>query len=118
MNYQEVIEDDNSFFAKIDPILRSGQYSGYDLMVITDGFEFTDLVELREVIPLDHGMLPNFTKYALRKFMQESLRPGQRVQRAVGVGHHRHRVEHQVRQGAGHQHQRPVEPRSTRARSA
>ena len=54
VNYQEVIEDDNSFFAKIDPILRSGQYSGYDLMVITDGFEFTDLVELQEVIPLDH----------------------------------------------------------------
>ena len=76
VNYQEVIEDDNSFFAKIDPILRSGQYSGYDLMVITDGFEFTDLVELQEVIPLDHSMLPNFKKYALPKFMQESFDPG------------------------------------------
>ena len=76
VNYQEVIEDDNSFFAKIDPILRSGQYSGYDLMVITDGFEFTDLVELQEVIPLDHAMLPNFKKYALRKFMQETFDPG------------------------------------------
>lgn len=76
VNYQEVIEDDNSFFAKIDPILRSGQYSGYDLMVITDGFEFTDLVELQEVIPLDHAMLPNFKKYAISKFMQESFDPG------------------------------------------
>ena len=76
VNYQEVIEDDNSFFAKIDPILRSGQYSGYDLMVITDGFEFTNLVELQEVIPLDHGMLPNFKKYALSKFMQETFDPG------------------------------------------
>jgi spermidine/putrescine transport system substrate-binding protein len=76
VNYQEVIEDDNSYFAKIDPILRSGQYSGYDLMVITDGFEFTDLVELQEVIPLDQSMLPNFKKYALRKFMQETFDPG------------------------------------------
>ncbi len=76
VNYQEVIEDDNSYFAKIDPILRSGQYSGYDLMVITDGFEFTDLVELQEVIPLDQTMLPNFRKYAIRKFMQETFDPG------------------------------------------
>ena len=53
VNYQEVIEDDNSFFAKIDPLNRAGEYSGFDLMVITDGFEFNDLVELGEVIPLD-----------------------------------------------------------------
>jgi spermidine/putrescine transport system substrate-binding protein len=76
VNYQEVIEDDNSYFAKIDPILRSGQYSGYDLMVITDGFEFTDLVELQEVIPLDQSMLPNFKQYAISKFMQETFDPG------------------------------------------
>jgi spermidine/putrescine transport system substrate-binding protein len=76
VNYQEVIEDDDSFFAKIDPMLRSGQYSGYDLVVITDGFEFTDLIELQEVIPLDHSMLPNFAKYALPKFKQESFDPG------------------------------------------
>jgi spermidine/putrescine transport system substrate-binding protein len=76
VNYQEVIEDDNSFFAKIDPLIRAGQYTGYDLMVITDGFEFTDLVELQEAIPLDHSMLPNFTKYAISKFKQETFDPG------------------------------------------
>jgi spermidine/putrescine transport system substrate-binding protein len=76
VNYSEVIEDDNSFFAKIDPIIRSGQYSGYDLMVITDGFEFNDLVELQEVIPLDHSLLPNFAKYALRNFKRETFDPG------------------------------------------
>lgn len=76
VNYSEVIEDDNSFFAKIDPIIRSGQYSGYDLMVITDGFEFNDLVELQEVIPLDHSMLPNFQKYATSTFKHETFDPG------------------------------------------
>jgi spermidine/putrescine transport system substrate-binding protein len=76
VNYQEVIEDDDSFFAKIDPIIRSGQYSGYDLMVITDGFEFNDLVELQEVIPLDHSMLPNFEKYAISNFKRETFDPG------------------------------------------
>ena len=76
VNYQEVIEDDNSFFAKIDPLIRSGQYTGYDLMVITDGFEFTNLVELQEAIPLDRGMLPNFQRYAVSKFRQETFDPG------------------------------------------
>jgi spermidine/putrescine transport system substrate-binding protein len=76
VNYSEVIEDDNSFFAKIDPIIRSGQYTGYDLMVITDGFEFNDLVELQEVIPLDHSMLPNFEKYAVPKFKRSTFDPG------------------------------------------
>jgi spermidine/putrescine transport system substrate-binding protein len=76
VNYQEVIEDDNSFFAKIDPLIRAGQYTGYDLMVITDGFEFTDLVELQEAIPLDRGLLPNFQQYAISKFKRETFDPG------------------------------------------
>jgi spermidine/putrescine transport system substrate-binding protein len=76
VNYEEVIEDDNSFFAKIDPLIRAGEYSGYDLMVITDGFEFNDLVELGEVIPLDHALLPNFEKYVLPNFTRETFDPG------------------------------------------
>jgi spermidine/putrescine transport system substrate-binding protein len=76
VNYQEVIEDDNSYFAKIDPLIRAGQYNGFDLMVITNGFEFNNLVELSEVIPLDHSLLPNFKKYAIPKFTQETFDPG------------------------------------------
>jgi spermidine/putrescine transport system substrate-binding protein len=76
VNYQEVIEDDNSYFAKIDPLIRAGQYSGDDLMVITDGFEFNNLVELSEVIPLDHSLLPNFKKYVIPKFTHETFDPG------------------------------------------
>jgi spermidine/putrescine transport system substrate-binding protein len=76
VNYQEVIEDDNSYFAKIDPLIRNGQYTGFDLMVITDGFEFNDLVELGELIPLDHSLLPNFKKYVIPKFTRETFDPG------------------------------------------
>jgi spermidine/putrescine transport system substrate-binding protein len=76
VNYQEVIEDDNSYFAKIDPLIRAGEYSGDDLMVITDGFEFNDLVELGEVIPLDHKLLPNFSRYVIPKFTHETFDPG------------------------------------------
>jgi spermidine/putrescine transport system substrate-binding protein len=76
VSYQEVIQDDNSYFAKIDPLIRAGQYTGADLMVITDGFEFNNLVELGEVIPLDHSLLPNFKKYVLPKFTHETYDPG------------------------------------------
>jgi len=76
VNYQEVIEDDNSYFAKIDPLIRAGQYTGFDLMVITDGFEFNDLVELGEVIPLDHSLLPNFKQHVIPKFTNETFDPG------------------------------------------
>jgi len=76
VNYQEVIEDDNSYFAKIDPLIRNGQYTGFDLMVITDGFEFNDLVELGELIPLDHSLLPNYTKFVIPKFTRETFDPG------------------------------------------
>lgn len=76
VSYSEVIEDDNSFFAKIDPIIRSGQPTGYDIMVITDGFEFNDLVELQEVIPLDHSLLPNFSKNVIGSFKRSTFDPG------------------------------------------
>ena len=76
VNYQEVIQDDNSWFAKVDPLLRTGQYSGYDVMVITDGFEFNEFVQLGEVIPLDHNRMPNVLKNILPKFTHESFDPG------------------------------------------
>ena len=76
VNYQEIIQDDNTWFAKIDPLIRNKQYIGWDLMVVTDGFEFNDLVELQEVVPLEHSYLPNFTKYAIPKFTKETYDPG------------------------------------------
>jgi spermidine/putrescine transport system substrate-binding protein len=76
VNYQEIIQDDNSWFAKIDPLIRAGEYIGYDLMVVTDGFEFNDLVELQELIPLDHSLLPNFSRNAIPKFTKETFDPG------------------------------------------
>ncbi len=76
VNYSEVIQDDNSFFAKIDPVIRSGQSTGYDIMVITDGLQFTELVDLGEVIPLDQARLTNFHKYAGQPYQHRSFDPG------------------------------------------
>jgi len=76
VNYSEVIQDDSSYFAKINPVLSSGQSTGADIMVITDGLQFDELVELGEVIPLDQSMLTNFHKNAGTPYQHRSFDPG------------------------------------------
>jgi spermidine/putrescine transport system substrate-binding protein len=76
VTYREVIQDDPQWFGKIAPQLQAGQSIGYDLMVVTNGVEFTKLVELGYLIPLDHSKLPNFTKNADPIYTKESFDPG------------------------------------------
>jgi len=76
VNYAAVIQDDPSWFAKINPILRAGESIGYDVMVVTDQFEFFELVAQGELIPLEQSMLTNFHIYASQKFRHRSFDPG------------------------------------------
>jgi len=76
VNYKEVIQDDPSWFAKVDPEIRAGQYIGYDIMVITDGFQWSDFAALGEFTPLDQKLMTNFYKNASVKFKNRSFDPG------------------------------------------
>jgi spermidine/putrescine transport system substrate-binding protein len=76
VNYQEVIQDDPTWFAKIQPQLAAGQNIGYDLMVVTNGIQFTELITPGYLAPLDHSKMPNFSKYAGSHYTQESFDPG------------------------------------------
>jgi spermidine/putrescine transport system substrate-binding protein len=76
VNYREVIQDDPTWFGKIQPQLQAGQSIGYDLMVITNGVSFTKLKELGYLVPLDHSKLPEFTKNAGAAYKNESFDPG------------------------------------------
>jgi spermidine/putrescine transport system substrate-binding protein len=76
VTYKEVIQDEPSFFAKVDPEIRAGQYIGYDIMVITDGFQWSDYVALGEFIPLDQKLMTNFYKNASATFKNRSYDPG------------------------------------------
>lgn len=76
VTYREVIQDDPQWFGKIAPQLQAGQSIGYDLMVVTNGLEFTKLVELGYLVPLDHSKLPNFAKNADAIYKKESFDPG------------------------------------------
>jgi spermidine/putrescine transport system substrate-binding protein len=64
VNYLEVIQNNDSFYAKIQPSLQGGQATGYDMIVMTNGWYLTELINHKWLIPLDLSLLPNFKKYA------------------------------------------------------
>ncbi|MEO9180794.1 MAG: extracellular solute-binding protein, partial [Acidimicrobiales bacterium] len=65
VTYDEVIQDNASFYATIRPTLAAGQATGYDLMVMTNNNpELGYLIEYGWLIPIDHSLMPNFHKYA------------------------------------------------------
>ncbi len=64
VKYLEVIQGNAPFYAKIAPVLKAGQSIGYDIIVITNGWELTELLMQDWMIPLWHEKLPNFAKYA------------------------------------------------------
>lgn len=76
VTYEEVIQENASFFAKIQPQLAAGQSIGYDLIVMTNGIQFDQLIDLGYIAPLDHGRLPNYAKYADAAYKRESFDPG------------------------------------------
>jgi spermidine/putrescine transport system substrate-binding protein len=45
-------------------------------MVVTDGFQFSELVTADELIPLDQKLMPNFYRYARPRFKTRSFDPG------------------------------------------
>jgi spermidine/putrescine transport system substrate-binding protein len=64
VNYKPVIQDNAAFFSQIRPVLQAGKSTGYDLMVLSEGWELTQLINNRWLIPLDRSRMPNFHKYA------------------------------------------------------
>jgi spermidine/putrescine transport system substrate-binding protein len=60
VNFQEVIQDNTDFFGKLQPQLKAGDDTGWDIIVITNGREFTALTQLNYVYPLDPTKHPNF----------------------------------------------------------
>lgn len=76
VTYIEAIQDNAPFFAKVQPSLSAGQYSGYDLAVISSGIYFNKFKELGFFLPLDQSRLTNFHKYAAPRYQDEAFDPG------------------------------------------
>src|SRR5215831_4948064 len=69
VKYSEVIQENASFFGKIQPELAAGQSTGYDLMVITNGTYLDKLRELGYLIALDQSRMGNVYSMAWQSGM-------------------------------------------------
>ncbi|MDA8116545.1 MAG: spermidine/putrescine ABC transporter substrate-binding protein [Actinomycetota bacterium] len=86
VNYQEVIQGNTSFFGKIEPNLKAGKPTGYDLMVISNGPILNSLMLYNWLTPLDHSYLPNFAKYAGASYKDPTYDPGNKYTAAWQSG--------------------------------
>jgi spermidine/putrescine transport system substrate-binding protein len=65
VNYTEPISDNLPFYAKIRPSLVAKQYTGYDVIVMTNSSPpLGYLIEFGWLTPLNQSMMANFRKYA------------------------------------------------------
>jgi spermidine/putrescine transport system substrate-binding protein len=65
VTYKEDISDNASYYGtKIAPALGAGQAVGPDIIVITNGFELTNLFLRDWLVPLDQSRMTNFYQYA------------------------------------------------------
>lgn len=76
VTYKEPILDLPTWFAKIQPLLAAGRSIGYDIMVMTNGVQFKDCVQLGYYAPLDHSRMPNFAANAGSKYKDEAYDKG------------------------------------------
>ena len=60
VNYEEVIDDNDTFIGTITPQLQAGQDTGWDLIVVTDWMA-ARLIRLGWVEQMDLGNMPNVT---------------------------------------------------------
>ena len=75
VSYKEVIQNNAPFYAQIAPVLQAGQSTGYDIIVITNGWQLTQLLENGWIVPLWMEKLPNFQKYASPSVKSPSYDP-------------------------------------------
>jgi spermidine/putrescine transport system substrate-binding protein len=86
VNYKEVIQENDAFLGKINPSLKAGQPTGWDLIVITNGGSIEKLIRQNFLIELDQSKLPNFQKYAGAAYKNPTFDPGNKYTIAWQAG--------------------------------
>jgi spermidine/putrescine transport system substrate-binding protein len=76
VNYRPVINGNAEFCAKIKPFLADGKDTGWDIIVITNGPELSQLIDNHWLIPLDLSLMPNFTANASPLVKDPTYDPG------------------------------------------
>jgi spermidine/putrescine transport system substrate-binding protein len=86
VDYRETINANAEFFGKIQPLLAGGQYSGYDIIVITNGDTLNQLLRLEYLVELPADLRPNFDQYASTAVKDPGYDPGNRFTMAWQSG--------------------------------
>jgi len=88
VNYTEPINDNVAFYAKIRPSLAAKQYTGFDIIVMTNNTPnaLGYLMQNGWLIPLDQSMMTNFNKYASPLVKNPSWDRGNKVTMAWQSG--------------------------------
>jgi spermidine/putrescine transport system substrate-binding protein len=86
VTYRTDVVDNNPFLARIIPDLQAGNYTGRDLIVITNGGPVERMIKLGYLVPLDHDLLPNFNKNASVAVKNPSYDPGNKYTTAWQSG--------------------------------
>jgi spermidine/putrescine transport system substrate-binding protein len=76
VTYRADINDNTQFYAAIRPDLEGGNDTGHDIIVITNGSELTEMIELGYLIPLDQNLMTNFYANADPTIKDPAYDPG------------------------------------------
>jgi spermidine/putrescine transport system substrate-binding protein len=76
VTYRADINDNAQFYAQIRPALEAGESTGNDIIVITNGKELSEMIDLGFLIPLDTSARPNFDQYADPTIVDPAFDPG------------------------------------------
>jgi len=87
VTYTEPIDNNIPFYEKIRPSLEAKQYTGFDLIVMTNNSPALGyLINFGWLTPLDQSMMTNFSKYAGPLVKNPSWDPGNRYTMAWQSG--------------------------------
>ncbi|WP_419759554.1 extracellular solute-binding protein [Acidisoma sp.] len=76
VTYKEVIQNNAPFYAQIAPVLKAHQATGYDMIVMTNHWELTELILQKWLVPIWKEKVPNFAKYASSSVVSPAYDPG------------------------------------------
>jgi spermidine/putrescine transport system substrate-binding protein len=86
VEYRADINSNEEFYAAIRPALEAGQDTGHDIIVITNGQELTEMMQLGYLIELDPTRRPNFDANVGAAFKDPAYDPGNRYTMAWQSG--------------------------------
>ena len=101
VTYRADINDNTQFYAAIRPDLEAGNDTGHDIIVITNGSELTEMIDLDYLIPLDQNLMTNFYANADPTIKDPAYDPGNVHSIAwqsgfTGIAYNKNYIDHEI----------------------